>query len=68
VLSKIVPGEYLDFPDLVNRLLAAGEHVAAFRTNAYWLDIGNPEDYARAQQDAAQGIGPAACYETTSIL
>ncbi len=61
VLSKITPGEYLDFPDLVNRLLAAGEYVAAFRTDAYWLDIGNPEDYARAQEDAAHGIGPAAC-------
>jgi NDP-sugar pyrophosphorylase family protein len=61
VLSQIAPGEYLDFPDLVTRLLAEGEPVAAFRTEAYWLDIGNPEDYARAQEDAAQGIGPAAC-------
>jgi NDP-mannose synthase len=58
--ALIRPGEYLDFPDLVARLLAAGERVAAFRTEAYWLDIGNPEDYARAQDDAARGVGPAA--------
>jgi NDP-sugar pyrophosphorylase family protein len=58
--ARIEPGEYLDFPDLVTRLLAAGEHVAAYRTDAYWLDIGNPDDYARAQEDAARGIGPAA--------
>lgn len=58
--AMIRPGEYLDFPDLVQRLLAAGERVVAYRTDAYWLDIGNPDDYARAQEDAARGLGPAA--------
>lgn len=62
-LGFITPGEYLDFPDLVGRLIAAGETVAAFRTDAYWLDIGNPDDYARAQEDAAAGRGPAAVKE-----
>lgn len=60
VLSYIEPGAYLDFPDLVRRLLEAGEAVGAYRTDAYWLDIGNPDDYARAQEDAAAGLGPAA--------
>lgn len=50
-LSYIRPGEYLDFPDLVLRLIAAGEKVAGFRSDAYWLDIGRPEDYARAQEE-----------------
>lgn len=59
-LAYIEPGEYLDFPDLVTRLLAAGEHVAAWRNDAYWLDIGNPDDYARAQEDAAAGKVPGA--------
>lgn len=59
-LEFIRDGEYLDFPVLVARLLAAGETVAAYRTDAYWLDIGNPDDYARAQEDAAAGRGPAA--------
>jgi NDP-mannose synthase len=59
-LSWITPGEYLDFPDLVMRLIAAGEHVGAWRNEAYWLDIGNPEDYARAQEDAAAGLVPGA--------
>jgi len=58
--EHIRPGEYLDFPDLVARLLAAGERVGAYRTDAYWLDIGNPDDYARAQEDALRGVGPAA--------
>ncbi|MEI8259524.1 MAG: sugar phosphate nucleotidyltransferase, partial [Deltaproteobacteria bacterium] len=52
-------GEYLDFPDLVKRLIDAGERVSAYRTDAYWLDIGNPDDYAKAQEDAEAGLGPA---------
>jgi NDP-mannose synthase len=62
-LAFITEGEYLDFPDLVARLIAAGEVVAAFRSDAYWLDIGNPDDFARAQEDAAAGRGPAAMRE-----
>jgi NDP-sugar pyrophosphorylase family protein len=59
-LAYITPGEHLDFPELVQRLLDANERVAAYRSEAYWLDVGNPEDYARAQEDAAQGLGPVA--------
>lgn len=59
-LAYIPKGEYLDFPDLVTRLVDAGEPVSAWRNDAYWLDIGNPDDYARAQEDAAAGrvFGP----------
>lgn len=59
-LAYIAPGEYLDFPDLVTRLITAGERVSAWRNDAYWLDIGNPEDYARAQEDAEAGKVPGA--------
>lgn len=50
VLKYIVPGRYLDFPELVLRLLKAGERVCAFSSDCLWLDIGRPEDYARAQE------------------
>jgi NDP-mannose synthase len=50
VLRYITPGAYLDFPDLVLRLLRAGERVSAYLTDCLWLDIGRPDDYARAQQ------------------
>jgi len=50
VLKYIEQGEYLDFPDLVLRLLAAGEKVCAMTTECMWLDIGRPDDYARAQE------------------
>jgi NDP-mannose synthase len=50
VLQHIEPGKYLDFPTLVNRLLAAGQRVAAFEEPCRWLDIGRPEEYAEAQR------------------
>src|SRR5262249_7267824 len=50
VLNYIEPGRYLDFPDLVLRLLARGERVCAYPADCLWLDIGRPDDYARAQQ------------------
>jgi NDP-sugar pyrophosphorylase family protein len=50
-IALITPGERLDFPDLVLRLIAAGETVRAWRSDNYWLDIGRPDDYEKAQDE-----------------
>jgi len=50
VLAHIEKGKHLDFPDLVLRLIARGERVCACPTDCLWLDIGRPDDYARAQE------------------
>jgi NDP-sugar pyrophosphorylase family protein len=50
VLKFIEPRRYLDFPDLVLRLIAAGEKVCAMPCDCMWLDIGRPDDYAAAQE------------------
>ena len=50
-LSYIEPGERIDFPDLILRLIAAGETVRAWQSNDYWLDIGRHEDYEQAQDE-----------------
>jgi NDP-mannose synthase len=42
------------FPDLVLRLLDAGERVAAFRNDADWYDVGTFEEYERAVQDISR--------------
>jgi NDP-sugar pyrophosphorylase family protein len=57
VLKFIAPGTYLDFPDLVLKLIAAGEKVCAMPCDCFWLDIGRPDDYARAQEIYAEGKG-----------
>jgi NDP-sugar pyrophosphorylase family protein len=41
-------GERFDLPDLVTRLLDAGERVGAYPFDGFWLDIGRHEDYADA--------------------
>jgi NDP-sugar pyrophosphorylase family protein len=50
VLDLIPKGEYLDFPDLVLKLLKQGRKISVYPFDGLWLDIGRPDDYARAQQ------------------
>jgi NDP-sugar pyrophosphorylase family protein len=39
------------FPELVLRLVAAGERVAAYHSAAAWYDIGTLAEYERASRD-----------------
>lgn len=54
VLERIPEGKRMDFPELVNVLLANGEPVAAREHRGLWLDIGRPEDYDEAQRLMAE--------------
>jgi NDP-mannose synthase len=48
-VSQYVPaGQRFDLPDLVWRLLEAGEPVGSFVYDGFWLDIGRHDDYAKA--------------------
>ena len=51
VLDYIEPNEYLDFPNLVQNLLASGKTVKGYIFDGYWLDIGRPDDYERANME-----------------
>ena len=51
VLNFIPRGQYLDFPDLVLNLIAAGEKVVGYKFDGYWQDLGRPDDYTAATQD-----------------
>ena len=51
VLQYIPQGEYLDFPNLVHKLLDAGEKVVGYPYDGYWRDLGNPEDFTQACVD-----------------
>jgi NDP-sugar pyrophosphorylase family protein len=48
VLSHIAPGERLDLPDLIKRLIGSGERVGRYAFQGHWLDIGRHDDYAEA--------------------
>ena len=51
VLDFIPRGEYLDFPDLVLKLLEHGERVVGYPFDGYWEDLGRRDDYERATAD-----------------
>ncbi|MEW6070798.1 MAG: sugar phosphate nucleotidyltransferase [Candidatus Thermoplasmatota archaeon] len=54
VLEYIVPNQYLDFPDLIKKLVLNGEPVSGYVYDGYWLDIGRAEDYERANREIAE--------------
>ena len=48
VLGYIERNRYLDFPDLVLRLIDRGEKVRGYPFDGYWQDLGRPDDYEQA--------------------
>lgn len=54
VYRFIPKGERLDMTQLIQRLLDAGRTVVSFPIRERWLDIGQVEDYAQAQEQAKQ--------------
>ncbi len=51
VLQYIPKGQYLDFPDLILKLVAEEKKVVSYPFNGYWEDLGRPDDYEQANID-----------------
>jgi NDP-sugar pyrophosphorylase family protein len=51
VLDHIPNDQKFDIPDLIQTLLRAGEPLAAYESDDYWMDIGRPDDYEIAYRD-----------------
>ncbi|MEM9910494.1 MAG: sugar phosphate nucleotidyltransferase [Pseudomonadota bacterium] len=49
--DMIEPGQYLDAPSLVVKLIEGQRKVSGFTAPCRWIDIGNPTEYERAQQE-----------------
>ena len=45
-----------DMPTLFEHLIAAGKTTAAYPLREYWLDIGRPDEFERAQREWSAGI------------
>lgn len=43
--------EFINLPDFLLKLKAAGHRVSGYEHKGYWLDIGRPEDYEKACVD-----------------
>lgn len=51
ILKWIPRKQYLDFPDLIQKLIKQGEKVICYPSDDFWLDIGRHEDYEEAQKN-----------------
>jgi NDP-sugar pyrophosphorylase family protein len=51
VLQYIPHNQYLEFPDLVLKLIQHGERVKGYRFDGYWQDLGRADDYEQAVQE-----------------
>lgn len=51
VVEYVTPGERLDFPELLGRLLEAGQPVASHQHDGYWMDVGQLHHLEAAVQE-----------------
>ena len=51
VRDFIPRNQRFDFPELLHLLLASKRSVLSYETDAYWMDIGRPDDYQQANDD-----------------
>ena len=50
VAQYIPENEYMDFPHLTKKVIVANEKVIGYYNDAYWFDIGRPEEYEKAME------------------
>jgi NDP-sugar pyrophosphorylase family protein len=51
ILEYIPDNQHFGFDNLMLTLLEKKQNISIYRFNGYWLDIGRPEDYERANND-----------------
>jgi NDP-sugar pyrophosphorylase family protein len=51
LVGRVVPGQRIDMPTLLEQEIAAGRDVNMFPVHEYWLDIGRLDDFHRAQEE-----------------
>jgi dTDP-glucose pyrophosphorylase len=51
VVDEIPEDSFYDTTELMEKLIDQGKKVFSYPLNGYWLDIGNPEDFEKAQKD-----------------
>jgi len=51
ILSSIPENTFYNATDLMEQLLKSSHNIISFPLIGYWLDIGNPDDYKKAEND-----------------
>jgi mannose-1-phosphate guanylyltransferase len=72
VLDRLPAGQFADWAkDVLPAMMADGDRLAAYRTEAYWSDIGTVADLLRANLDyvsGALGLGAGASVDPTASI
>lgn len=72
VLDRLPDGTFYDWAhDVLPAMLADGDRLAAYRTEAYWSDIGTIADLLRANLDCvsgAMGLGSVEGIDETAVI
>ena len=50
-VSLIPEGKAFNATDMMEALVAKGEKVISYPLHGYWLDVGRPDDFAKAEED-----------------
>jgi dTDP-glucose pyrophosphorylase len=51
ILDHIPEGQFFNATDLMEKLLSEGLKIQSYPCRGYWLDIGKPDDFVKAQED-----------------
>ena len=57
LVKRVTPGTQVDMPTLLEQEMADGHAVNLYPLKEYWLDIGQVDDFQRAQQDVISKVG-----------
>ena len=56
--QRLCPAGPLEMPGLIEILLAAGQRVSVYETDAYWRDIGSPDVYDAVNESPPEFANP----------
>ena len=56
-IDTLGKSQFLEMPDLLTSLIEQKNKVSAFPIHEYWLDIGRPGDYEKANADIEEILG-----------
>ena len=51
MFSLLAYNQYLDMPDLMMNMKDDGETIFCYQEDCFWLDMGRPEDYEKANEE-----------------
>lgn len=51
LIARVPKDTFFDMPTLIQQAIMSKEKVIKHKINGYWLDIGNPEDYLKANNN-----------------